>query len=200
MILEVGQCKRKFNICLLQWGAFYCVVEHLKKIFEEGDIVDSFDFVRVESVEEMEGKLLAGDYDIILNTINMGFKKDISRVLASDKVQINHAQYKNPRFVSLIQQYLQAKDGQKKTLGTQIDEIYSKDMPFLMLGTSYESLFVKESTRKKLAETGSQLHQETRRKEVYENMQLVQNINIDVENARSFKKFREFLKYGLKGN
>jgi len=176
------------------------IIDHLKKIFEEQDILDYFDFVKVESVEELEWKLLAWDYDIILNSINMWFKKDISKVLSSEKVQINHSQYKNPRLVSLIQQYLQAKDKQKSSIAKQVNEIYAKDMPFIMLWTSYEPLFIKKTTLAKFINTGTKLHQENRRQEIYKNLQLVQNINIDVDNAWDFKKFREFLKYGLKGS
>jgi ABC-type transport system substrate-binding protein len=172
------------------------VVEQLKKVFEQHDILNYFDFVKVSSVEEMEGKLLAGDYDIVLNTINMGFKKDISAILSSEKVQINHSQYKNPRLITLIQQYLQTKD--KSSLAGEINDIYAKDMPFVMLGTSYEPLYIKEATLAKFAGSGTDLHQENRRQEIYKNMHLVQNINIDVDNAWSLKKFILFLKYGLK--
>lgn len=174
------------------------VIARLQKIFTQENIIDRFQFVQMGSIEEMEGKLLAGDYDIILNTINMGFKKDISKILASDKVQINHSQYQNARLVSFIQQYLQAKDDQKKILANQINEIYAKDMPFLMLGTKYHPLYIKETAFTKLNLSGTSLHLEDRRQKIYQNLHLVENINIDVDNARNFKKFKQFLQYSLK--
>ncbi len=176
------------------------VVEYLKTLFSQYDILNHFSFIPVNSVEEMEWILLAWDYDIVLNTINMWFKKDLSNIFSSDKVQINHSQYSSARFISLLQQYLQAKSKQKETLLEQVNTIYSTDMPFIILWTVYKPLYIKESTKNKLqwVDSGFIFHQENWRNIIYHNLQLVENINIDMWNAWSLHKFNQFLHYALK--
>lgn len=197
---DIGADQVQENLTIVYYGDAnsIAVVEHLKSIFTDAGILDHFDFEQVETNEEMEGKLLAGDYDIIVNTINMWFKKDLSRLFNSDKPQVNHSQYKNARFTSILQQYLQAKQKQKETLLKEVNDIYANDMPFIILGTSFEPLYIKSTTLDKLSMSGLVLHQENRRTMMYENLQLVENINIDVDSSWSISKFRQFLKYALK--
>lgn len=175
-------------------------VKHIKNIFSDYGILEHFSFDPVNSVEEMDGKLLAGDYDIVIDTINMWLKKDLSRLFGSDKPQINHSQYTSTRFISLLQQYLQAKNKQQKTLLEQVNNIYSNDMPFVIVGTVYEPLFIKEKIKDKMQwyESWFVFHQNNWRQKIYKNLQLVENINIDVNNARSLKQFWNFLHYALK--
>jgi len=81
-------------------------------------------------LEELEGRLLLGDYDIIINTIDMGLKKDITKLFATDSAMKNPSQYQNPKLISLLQQYnIKPSDRTLK----EINDIYSKDMPFVIV-------------------------------------------------------------------
>jgi hypothetical protein len=47
------------------------IIDHLKNVFFKKDILKYFDFLQMNSAEELESKISMGDYDIVLNVIDM---------------------------------------------------------------------------------------------------------------------------------
>jgi len=174
------------------------VVNQLQKIFSDYGILDHFEFLGVDTKEELNGKLSIWDYDIVINTINMGLKKDLSKIFATDKPQINHSQYVNDRFLTVLQQYLQIKDWQSAWVLAEVNAIYEKDMPFVMLWSQYAPLYIKDKLLQKFEKSVDHLHEASWRKTIYNELHLVENINIDVDQAWSFSQFREFLATSIK--
>ena len=72
-----------------------------------------------------------GDYDIILNTINIGMKKDVLRILTTSDATINPSKYTNPNLTNLFKQYTKA--SQKDGIADQINQIFAQDMPFVIV-------------------------------------------------------------------
>jgi hypothetical protein len=75
--------------------------------------------------------LTAGDYDIVINTIDMGLNKDISALFSSETATSNPSQYSDARLLSLLKQHNEA-DNKTKII-SEINSIYANDMPIIML-------------------------------------------------------------------
>ena len=180
------------------------VVDQFKAILSKKWVLDYFMFQSIWSVQELEGKLAANEYDIVINAIDMWLKKDISKLFVTDKKEVNHSQYMNTQIASFLQQYysLKYEDKTRDTLLNEINTIYGKDMPFVVLGTAIETINIKHSTYKKLFWLNSTLadkfYDYNRRHLVYENLVLANNANIDITQAQDFSNFVEFIKNGLK--
>lgn len=71
----------------------------------------------------------------------------MSNMFSTDKPQINPSQYINTNFVTQLQMYLYTKD---PNIYAQIQDMYSKDMPFVVIGQQYVPLHVKNEFAKEL--------------------------------------------------
>jgi len=47
------------------------VVERMQNIFRQQDILDNFVFQKITTPEELQGRLFAGDYDILVSVVDM---------------------------------------------------------------------------------------------------------------------------------
>lgn len=106
-------------------------VKQLRTIFEKAGILENFLFEQVSSPEQFEAKIVLGEYDILLNTINMGMKKDLLKVLMTDDVMANPSKYTNPNLSSYFKQY--TKNPEDSQIASEINAIYAQDMPLVIL-------------------------------------------------------------------
>jgi hypothetical protein len=83
----------------------------------------------------------------------MGLKQDLTKLFSTDKSEINPSQYQNQKLSSLLKQYIAADDKGKTRPLTEINSIYSKDMPFVILGKEYLNLNIKPDMIEKLLGT-----------------------------------------------
>jgi len=177
------------------------IITRLKNIFADADIGENFIFEEITTPEQLQWKLMVGDYDIILNTVDMGLKKDLTKLFSTDKSDINPSQYQNQKLSSLLWNYIWATtDRAKKWYLADINSIYSKDMPFVILGKEYVPLNIKTSLREKLfpEDTQVDINEYNRRNYVYKNLQLVTNIHIDGKKIWNFDNFSNFLTNAIK--
>ncbi|HCY20646.1 TPA: hypothetical protein DIC40_02095 [Patescibacteria group bacterium] len=91
--------------------------------------------------------MVLGDYDIMINTIDMGLKKDITKLFATDSAMKNPSQYQNTKLISLLQQYT---DKSSQRVLNEVNNIYAKDMPFVVLGKAFVPMQVKINVAEKL--------------------------------------------------
>lgn len=125
----------------------------------------------------------------------MGQKKDITKLFASDSAKTNPSQYVNQNLISLLQQY--ADTPQSKILN-QINDIYAKDMPFVILGKAFVPMHIKDSLVKKIFPTPeTQLYDFNWRTTLYNNLELVNNLHIDGKRVRNTTNFTRFIKEAL---
>jgi hypothetical protein len=172
------------------------VAERMKNIFRQGQVIDNFTFEKIATSEELQGRLLAGDYDILISVVDMGEKKDFTNLFGTDKSQLNPSQYQNQRMSELLKTYL-LEQGKKQL--TEINSIYSKDMPFVILGNVYSKLNIKPVIIEKLFGTGTvNLQEATWRETIYSKLKLVTALHIDGKKVRSTSNFIKFLKNSLK--
>ena len=79
----------------------------------------------------------------MINAVNMGLKKDITKLFNTDKSEANPSQYQNQKLTTLLKHYMSINDSGKKKALSEINSIYSKDIPFVILGTEYLTLNMK---------------------------------------------------------
>jgi hypothetical protein len=47
------------------------VVKRLQDIFSGANVTENFVFEKITTAEELQGKLMVGDYDMLINTVDM---------------------------------------------------------------------------------------------------------------------------------
>ncbi|MFA5748103.1 MAG: hypothetical protein WC872_03225, partial [Candidatus Absconditabacterales bacterium] len=133
--------KNKIKILYYNDFLYNFVIQQLKSIFASFQINDYFDFIQVNNLEDLQTKLSNGDYDIFLTTIDMGLKKDMTNLFNTDQSAINPSKYQNQKMVSFLQQYINS-DNKSKYLFS-VNDIYAKNMPFVILGNVINKLNIK---------------------------------------------------------
>jgi len=51
---------------------------------------------------------MVGDYDLLINTVDMGLKKDLTKLFSTDNSEVNPSQYQNQKLTTLLTQYIAA--------------------------------------------------------------------------------------------
>lgn len=171
------------------------VVQNLKKIFKKTEIQDYFQFIEINNTTDREVKLTAWEYDMVINTIDMGLKEDLTKLFSTNKPTINPSQYNDARFVSLLQQYSDSKDS--KSIMKEINTIYANDMPFLILWKEYAPIQIKTDLVSKLFTSGTVWYEYNRRNNIYNNLSLTFNVRIDPNKAWSLNNFLNFIQTTL---
>ncbi len=176
------------------------VVQQLKDIFAKANITENFIFEHIKTPQELQWRLMVGNYDLLINTVDMGLKKDLTKLFSTDKSDINPSQYQNQKLTTLLKQYIWDNDWSKKRILNEINTIYSKDMPFVVLGKEYLTINMKPDIMKILFSswTVANIDEYNRRTFVYKNLKLVSNIHIDGKKIWSFKNFENFLTNAIK--
>ena len=97
-------------------------INQIRDILTKYSVLGYFLFEQVSTPEDLEGKLVRGDYDILLNTINIGLKKDVLKILTTDDPLINPSKYTNPNLTQLFKQYTKAAN--KSEFTSQINQLF----------------------------------------------------------------------------
>ncbi len=168
-------------------------INQIRDILTKYSVLDYFLFEQVSTPEDLEGKLVRGDYDILLNTINIGLKKDVLKILTTDDPLINPSKYTNPNLTQLFKQYTKAAN--KSEFTSQINQLFGNDMPFVILGYPYDFVGIKED----LIGTGNvstwaELHEYNRRNYLYKNAVLMQSVIIDFSKLGNLRDFWSTIK------
>lgn len=167
------------------------VVWRLKQIFMDAGIQDFFTYVQVSDANELEWKLTAGEYDIVINTIDMWLNKDISALFATEATVVNPTQYTDARLLSLLKQYNESSNNSK--IVGEINGIYANDMPMVIIGKQQLQLNVKDTIMNKLDWENMNLYEYDWRDIIFKNISLTENIYIDKEKVKSLNNFWKFI-------
>lgn len=190
--VDTDTIKEQLKILYFDNNLSNYVIWKLKQTFKKFNIEDSFDYQKVSDKNELEGILTAGEYDILLNTIDMWLNTDISKLFSTELAIVNPSQYTNAKLLSLLKQYNESKN--KGEIVNQINKIYANDIPMVILGREYIKLNVKKSIVSKLDIDNLNLYEYNRRNEIYDNLSLTENIYIDKDKVRNLRNFWNFIK------
>lgn len=171
------------------------IIARLQTIFKEANITENFVFEKINTPQELQWRLVAGNYDILISTVDMGLKKDLTKLFSTYNSEINPSQYQNQKLTTLLKQYIAASDNGKKKPLVEINSIYSKDMPFVVLGKEYLNINFKPEIMTKVFGTWDavEVNEYNRRNYIYKNLKLVTNIHIDGKRVWSFDNLSNFL-------
>ena len=173
------------------------VVQHLKSIFESMNIADFFIFRPLSTRTEMEAEIVSNQYDLAIIPIERWLKKDISPILKTSDPITNPSQYTNPQFSTLFEQYIQY-DQDNKSIRDEIIAIYTRDIPFMILGKQVSSIYVRPDIYEQifLMNTGM-VFENNWRQMIYENLSRAKTMHIDTESIWWPKAFFDFVRTTL---
>jgi hypothetical protein len=169
------------------------VVQHLRDIFTKMNIEKFFVFLPLSDKYQMEEELQQNNYDIAILPIERWLKRDLSPILKTDDAIINPSQYTNQQFTNLFEQYIQF-DQDNKTIRDQILAIYTRDIPFIILGKQIKNIYVKPDIYEQifLMYTGT-IFENNRREIIYTQLVRARNMHIDREAIWWIRSLRKFI-------
>ncbi len=169
------------------------IVQHLRDIFTARGIEDFFVFIPLNNRQDMEAELSSNTYDIAIVPIDRWLKRDLSPMLKSNDSIINPSQYTNPQLTNLFEQYIQF-DHDNTSIREQIVAIYTRDIPFMILGKQISHIHVKPDIYQQifLMHTGT-LFENNRRNLVYEQLVRANSVHVDIQNIWWTRAFWDFI-------
>lgn len=176
------------------------VVARLQNIFNQATIGENFVFEKIATPQELQWRLAVGNYDLLINTVDMWLKKDLTNLFSTNKSEVNPSQYQNQKLTTLLKQYMIADDKGKKRSLVEINSIYSKDMPLVILGNEYLTINFKPDVMTRLFSSGinQEMNEYNRRQYIYKNLKLVNNVHIDGKKIWNFNNLSSFLTNAIK--
>ncbi|MDR2189933.1 MAG: hypothetical protein LBP53_01795 [Candidatus Peribacteria bacterium] len=186
--------KRKLNVLYYSEPASIFAAQQLKMIFKEAGILENFVFEEVAHPEELEGKLLMGSYDLYIGSVDLGSKKDMLALFATEDSLLNPSKYRNPILSSLIKQY--TKRPTQNIIG-EINVVLAQDMPVVLLGTIYTPLQMKTAIAQEVFADGKDIYAEHWRWKIFTTYSIVHNVRIDPKNAFNWEHFKSFIQENI---
>lgn len=119
-------------------------IAKLKMALSWNKLSDNFIISSVDNVSQLEDIVSSKAYEVIIRPIDLWSRNDLS-ILVHDDPMINNAQYKNPTLKNYLADLNQSSIDTQKSLVKSIQDIYRKDMPFMMLGYSVEYIWLSHS-------------------------------------------------------
>ncbi|MEF2176171.1 MAG: hypothetical protein V3575_06910 [Candidatus Absconditabacteria bacterium] len=186
----------KYTVVYFEDEVSNFIVNNLKNSLEIDGLNKYFDFIGFLSADDFRTRLSNQDYDIVIRGVDMGLKRDISALFQiNDNPEVNPSLYKNIDLASLINQYFITEDSLKKKIKGEIDVIYQKEIPFIILGKTYGILNVRDGLDFAYPE---RLYDYWFRKDYGGNIQLSYKPYIEKEKLLNYNNFITFIKNGLK--
>ncbi|MDR0651374.1 MAG: hypothetical protein LBG59_08510 [Candidatus Peribacteria bacterium] len=185
-----GENKRKLNVLYYNEPASLFAAQQLRMIFRDAGILENFIFEEVSNPEELEGKLLMGSYDLYIGSVDLGSKKDMLAIFATEDSLLNPSKYRNPILSSLIKQY--TKNPTQNVIG-EINVVLAQDMPIVLLGTVYTPLQMKTALAEEVFADEKDMYATTWRWKIFTTYSIVHNVRIDPQNALNWGNFKAFI-------
>ncbi len=114
------------------------VVAKLQSIIAENDLDPYFTWNWYQDDDQFLWKISSTDYDIVIGTVDVGLREDLSWLFSSETPTVNPSLYVKESFVSLLSEYTQ-----NESVRDTLMSIYSSDVPFIVLWQRFDSSFVR---------------------------------------------------------
>ena len=130
----------KLNVLYYDSEISNLIIARLNEILVEWWLDHYFTFQKYSDISSFEGKLLSEDYDLVLRTVDLGERNDLSSLFSSQIPTRNPSLYNNAIFSTALRQYAngEATDDVIET----IVNMYGQDLPFVILGSLSSSLSI----------------------------------------------------------
>lgn len=122
------------------------MIDQFQAYLKRNEIDGYFAFNGFGDTNTFEGKLVSQDYDLVLRSINMGLRKDLSSLFESSTPTVNPSGFVNADFAAQINAFfLETNEQQKTRIKARIDELYSENAPLVILWKELGTINIKES-------------------------------------------------------
>jgi hypothetical protein len=121
------------------------LIDKLRTFFEQEQISQHFSLEWFSDVHAFEWKIVSWDFDIVMRSINIGLRKDISNLFMSTTPATNPSRYTNEQLASLINRFFLANDTQRQTIKQEIDAIYINDVPVVIVWKELGTVSIREA-------------------------------------------------------
>lgn len=171
------------------------IISDLQELFKRYEIDMYFEFVWYTDSNTLEWKIVSQDFDLLLRTINMWLRKDISNILISDNLLVNPSWYTNENLASLTNRHFITSDDERKKIINSIDDIYSTSYPFLFLGKKREQYSLSSSIQD--SPFPKRMYVYWRRKKYIESIKTFNHVSIDWNEVFSRENLWTFLQKNM---
>jgi hypothetical protein len=110
------------------------IADTMKNIMAQEWLTDYFYFEGISNADEYVAKLGTKEYDITIQTLALGFKKDISALFLVNNPMNNPSLYINPNLANQINDYFQSPLSTQYSIKPIITKLYTTDLPFFIVG------------------------------------------------------------------
>jgi hypothetical protein len=114
------------------------VVTQLQTILDAGGLGSYFTWNWFENEAQFLGKLSSLDYDMVIGTVDVGLREDLSALFSSQTPTVNPSLYAQDNFVWLLSEYTT-----NPWVRDALMSIYSSDVPFMVMWQLFDSSFVR---------------------------------------------------------
>ena len=167
-------------------------IKIIKQWLEDVWYGDLFEFIGYSDTNELDGKISAGEFDVVIRTLDMWLRRDLSNLFITDDRYINPSGYVNEEISSLIQEYFISWQEAKDRSKSRLDILYSANVPFVILGKKLESYLINDKYDE--SPFPERLYVLGRRKKYLKEISLITNTSIERSEVFKRNNFVTFIK------
>lgn len=167
-------------------------IKIFKETLENNDLWYLFEFIWFDNTDELDGKISAWDFDIVIRTLDMWLRRDLSNIFLSEDRYINPSGFTSEEMGSLIQEYFFGSQEKKTRVKSRLDTLYTANIPFIILGKKLESYLINESYD--ISPFPERLYVLWRRKPYIKDISMVNHTSIDRSEVFQRKNFISFIR------
>jgi len=169
------------------------IADALKTMFKQHDLQNYFVFRRYDDPDVFAGKIQSKDYDMVISSISMWLRKDISNLFSTDNPTINPSLYTDSDLVLALNEWFLFAPEARWDIKQRIDDIYAQTMPFIILWKELWSIHIEET----LSFTYPlRMYVLWWRKDFIKDLPIFQHFRIDWDRIREKDNFKLFLSTG----
>jgi len=168
------------------------IVKEISDYLGTNNISNIIDFQSFSDIDKLEWTIESGAYDMVLRTVNLWLRKDISNIFSSQSSFINPSRYTNEQMASLVNEYFRVSQAEQIKIKEKIDRLYSSQTPFVILGKQFESYQINPKLEQ--APFPQRLYVFGWRKEYLNTIEWFGHVTLERNKIWNWKNFSDFIK------
>jgi len=173
---EVEEENKPLTFLYFKDDSHESIIEDIKNKLQNDGLEGYVNFEWVDDNDVLEGRLTAGEYDLILRTINMWLRRDLSSLFLSDDLTINPSGFVNEDLARLSKEYFLVDESKKEEVMQQINGIYGETAPLIILGKKKWTYYLDETIENPFPQ---RLYVRGWRKQYLENLSVFEHISVN---------------------
>lgn len=167
------------------------LIKDLQQLLMVQWLSEFFEFQSYNERNEYEWKLTSRDYDIVLRTINLGLRKDLSTLFTQDDPLINPSLWSDGEFADQMNRYFRVEDTvEKESIKSFVNERFSEQYPLAVIWKSIETITLRDDIENPFP---FRLYVLGWRWQYLPKIEIFNHISIDRDRIKSISNFASFL-------